>query len=132
VRLVGYLKRNYCLLDIHLHFSFIRSPVENVKLDYIGKYDVDFLKWNIPVVLKMLKYNINIYNIIRSYTTLYFIRLYKVIIPAKCFGLIDNAFNLRDLANWKHYQLYTPPIQRSAWRWPYNRAETCSWNYNLI
>jgi len=25
----------------------------------------------------------------------------------------------RDLVNWKHYQLYyTPPFQRSAWRWP--------------
>ena len=27
---------------------------------------------------------------------------------------------------------YTPPVQRSAWRWPFNWAETCSWNYNLI
>jgi hypothetical protein len=24
------------------------------------------------------------------------------------------------------------PVQRSAWKWPYNWAETCSWNYNLI
>jgi len=31
----------------------------------------------------------------------------------------------------KHYQWYTPPFQRSSWRWPYNWAETCSWNYNL-
>jgi len=37
----------------------------------------------------------------------------------------------RDLINWKHYQLYTPPVQRSAWRWSCNWAETCSWNYNL-
>ena len=34
--------------------------------------------------------------------------------------------------NWKQYQLYTPSVQRPAWRWPYNWAETCSWNYNLI
>jgi len=33
--------------------------------------------------------------------------------------------------NWKHYQSYTPPVQRSAWRWPYSLAETCSWNYNI-
>jgi len=33
---------NNCLLDIHLHFSFISLPVENAKADYIGKYDVDF------------------------------------------------------------------------------------------
>ena len=32
----------------------------------------------------------------------------------------------------QHYQLYTPPVQRSAWRWPCIWAETCSWNYNLI
>jgi pyrroloquinoline quinone (PQQ) biosynthesis protein C len=32
---------NYCLLDTRLHFSFISSPVENVKVDYIGKYDVN-------------------------------------------------------------------------------------------
>jgi len=30
-----------------------------------------------------------------------------------------------------HIELFTPPTQRSAWRWPYNWAETCSWNYNL-
>jgi len=35
------------------------------------------------------------------------------------------------LINWKHHQLYTPPVQRSAWKWPYNWAETCSCNYNL-
>jgi len=32
------------------------------------------------------------------------------------------------------YQLYTPPTQRSAWRWPCSLAETCSWTitwYNL-
>jgi len=27
--------------------------------------------------------------------------------------------------------LYTPPFQRSAWRWPNNWAETYSWNFNL-
>jgi len=58
---------------------------------------------------------------------------------------IDNAFNLRDLVlqelvkiifvkqdlvNWKHHRFHTPPTW-SAWRWPYNWAETCSWNYNL-
>jgi len=40
------------------------------------------------------------------------------------YSTIDNAFNLR--------KLYTPSVQRSAWRCPYNWAETCSWNYNLI
>jgi len=25
-----------------------------------------------------------------------------------------------------HIELYTPPTQRSAWRWPYNWAKTCS------
>jgi len=29
-------------------------------------------------------------------------------------------------------RVYTPPVQRSAWRWPYNWAETCRWKYNLI
>jgi len=38
---------------------------------------------------------------------------------------------VRDLVNWKRYQLYIALVQRSAWRWPYNWAETCSWNYNL-
>jgi len=33
--------------------------------------------------------------------------------------------------DWNHYQLYTPPFQKSAWRWSYNWAETCSCNYNL-
>jgi hypothetical protein len=28
--------------------------------------------------------------------------------------------------------MYIPPVQRPAWRWPYNWAETCSCNYNLI
>jgi len=42
-----------------------------------------------------------------------------------------NQFNLRELLNWKHYQLYTPPLQRSAWIWPYNWGETRSYNYNL-
>jgi len=32
----------------------------------------------------------------------------------------------------KHDQPYTAPVQRSALRWPYNWAETCSWIYNLI
>jgi len=38
-----------------------------------------------------------------------------------------------DNVNWKLYQLYEyiPSVQRSAWRWPYNWTETCSWNYNL-
>ena len=48
MRLVGYLKRNYRLLDIHLHFSFISSPVENVKVDYIGKYNVNFFSSETP------------------------------------------------------------------------------------
>jgi len=38
---------------------------------------------------------------------------------------------IRDLVNWKHNLLYTPSVQKSAWRWPYNWAETCSCNYNL-
>jgi len=43
---------------------------------------------------------------------------------------IDNS-NLRDDVNWKHYQLYTTPVQRPAWRWPYKWSETSSCNYNL-
>jgi len=35
-------------------------------------------------------------------------------------------------AEWKIVQLYTPPLQRSAWRWSYNWVETCRWNYNPI
>jgi len=45
--------------------------------------------------------------------------------------LILTRHVLRALVNWNHYQMYTPPVQRSAWRWPYNWAETCSCNYNL-
>jgi len=47
--------------------------------------------------------------------------------------IVEDAFNLRDLVlqDWKHYQSYTPPVQRSPWRWPYNWAEICSWNYSL-
>jgi len=30
-----------------------------------------------------------------------------------------------------NYQLYTPPTQISAWRWPCNLVETCNWNYYL-
>jgi len=31
----------------------------------------------------------------------------------------------------KALSIYTSPTQRSAWRWPYNLAETCSWIYNM-
>jgi len=31
----------------------------------------------------------------------------------------------------KALSVYTPTTPRSAWRWPYNWAKTCSWNYNL-
>jgi len=33
---------------------------------------------------------------------------------------------IRDLVDWKHYQLYTQLTQRSAWRWPSSLAETFS------
>ena len=46
--------------------------------------------------------------------------------------LFYSILVIRDLLNSKHYQLYTPPVQKSAWRWPYFWAETCSWNCNLI
>jgi len=46
-------------------------------------------------------------------------------------GFKGTILVTRDLVNWKHYQLYTPRVQRSASRWPYNWAETCCWNYNL-
>jgi len=46
--------------------------------------------------------------------------------------LFQPTIVIRDLVNWKHYQLYTPPTQRSAWKWPYNWAETYRWNYSLI
>ena len=62
---------NYFLPDIHLHFSFISSPVENVKVDHIGKYDPDIFKVRHPVVLTVLKYNINIYIQYNSHTQLY-------------------------------------------------------------
>jgi len=38
--------------------------------------------------------------------------------------------NCRAIFRWS-VQLYTAPVQRSSWRWPYNWAETCSWHYNL-
>jgi len=71
---------------------------------------------------------------IQQYTTLHFI-----IIPTTCFGPIVGpssgwSLNRRSVQLtmlWKHYQLYTPPVQRPAWRWPYNWAETCSCNYIL-
>jgi len=45
--------------------------------------------------------------------------------------LFTPILEIRDLVIRKNYQLYTPPSQRSAWRWPYNWAEICSWNYYL-
>jgi len=34
-------------------------------------------------------------------------------------------------SGWDSFLLCTLSTQRSAWRWPYNWAETCSWNYKL-
>jgi len=48
-------------------------------------------------------------------------------IPQLCYPILVK----QDLVNWKLYQLYTPTVQRSAWRWPCTWAETCSCNYNL-
>jgi len=44
------------------------------------------------------------------------------------FGLIFEQVECTVYANWKYYQFYTLPIQRSAWRWPHSWAETCSCN----
>jgi len=41
---------------------------------------------------------------------------------------ISYASSLQDLVNW-NYQLYTSPLQRSAWRWPNSWAEICSFLY---
>ena len=56
-------------------------------LNYVLNKPIIF-KLDIPFVLKMLKYYINIYNITQSYTILYFIILYWIIIPVKYFGPI--------------------------------------------
>jgi len=52
-------------------------------------------------------------------------------ITATCFGPIIgpssgwslNRRSVQLIMFSRHYQLYTPPVQRSAWRWPYNWAE---------
>jgi hypothetical protein len=94
----------------------------------LSRYNVLFFKWDIPIVLNI---SWNIRYIQYSHTTIILTNSCNTR-SRKLQELVKPILVTRYLVNWKHYQLYTPPVQRSAWRWPYSLAETCSWNYNLI